>query len=386
MSNTDITKIQTTDTFQVWLTRTNDIIDLANENVMLAGPLGFTVEGNSTLTGTFTANTLVADSEFRLPVGTTAERPTPLIGSLRFNSESDSFEGYDGVDWGDIGGSAGLGNPIFITSNYTAEVNDYIVADSSAASFSIILPLFPEEGDIIRISTVSAQINNVIIAGNGNTFEGNATDLLVNVDFIIIDFIYNSSTWRVFTNFGLGPDVQTKIETDTTTNLSKPIAFAEISSGETDTLFVSVDDLSFNPSTKRLSTTNFTVSGNTSIGTLSVSGNTSLANTAIDGGVAVTGGVAVIGEVTADSFNSLSDASFKQDVIKIASALDIVNRLSGVEFEWKKNSEKSAGVIAQELEKVLPHAVSETNGIKSVNYNVIIAYLIEAIKELKNQK
>lgn len=380
MSNTDITKIQTTDTFQVWLTRTNDIIDLANENVMLAGPLGFTVEGNSTLTGTFTANTLVADSEFRLPVGTTAERPTPLIGSLRFNSESDSFEGYDGVDWGDIGGSAGLGNPIFITSNYTAEVNDYIVADSSAASFSIILPLFPEEGDIIRISTVSAQINNVIIAGNGNTFEGNATDLLVNVDFIIIDFIYNSSTWRVFTNFGLGPDVQTKIETDTTTNLSKPIAFAEISSGETDTLFVSVDDLSFNPSTKRLSTTNFTVSGNTSIGTLSVSGNTSLANTAIDGGVTVTG------EVTADSFNSLSDASFKQDVIKIASALDIVNRLSGVEFEWKKNSEKSAGVIAQELEKVLPHAVSETNGIKSVNYNVIIAYLIEAIKELKNQK
>ena len=63
MSNTSITNLQTSDTFQVWINKTNEIINLVNENVMLAGPgAGFTVQGNSTLSGTFTANTLISDS------------------------------------------------------------------------------------------------------------------------------------------------------------------------------------------------------------------------------------------------------------------------------------------------------------------------------------
>jgi hypothetical protein len=63
VSNTSITPIQITDTFQVWINKTNEIIDLANENVMLAGPgPGFTVQGNSTLLGTFNANTITANT------------------------------------------------------------------------------------------------------------------------------------------------------------------------------------------------------------------------------------------------------------------------------------------------------------------------------------
>jgi hypothetical protein len=62
LSNTSITNIEITDTFQVWFNKTNEIIDLANENVMLAGPNGFTIQGNSTLVGTFTANTLTSST------------------------------------------------------------------------------------------------------------------------------------------------------------------------------------------------------------------------------------------------------------------------------------------------------------------------------------
>jgi len=62
LSNTNITNVQISDTFQVWLTKTNELVDLVNENVMLAGPgAGFTVAGNSTLTGTFTANTILSE-------------------------------------------------------------------------------------------------------------------------------------------------------------------------------------------------------------------------------------------------------------------------------------------------------------------------------------
>ena len=63
MSNTSVTNVTTTDTFQVWLSKTNDIINVLNENVMLAGPgAGFTIQGNSTLQGSFTSNSLISGS------------------------------------------------------------------------------------------------------------------------------------------------------------------------------------------------------------------------------------------------------------------------------------------------------------------------------------
>jgi hypothetical protein len=63
MSNTTITNVQTSDTFQSWINKTNELIDLVNDNVLLAGPgPGFTVTGNSTLQGSFSANTITANT------------------------------------------------------------------------------------------------------------------------------------------------------------------------------------------------------------------------------------------------------------------------------------------------------------------------------------
>ena len=59
-----------------------------------------------------------------LPAGTTAQRTaTPATGALRFNSTDASFEGYDGTEWGSIGGGAADGifyeNGQAVTSSYT---------------------------------------------------------------------------------------------------------------------------------------------------------------------------------------------------------------------------------------------------------------------------
>ena len=88
------------------------------------------------------------------------------------------------------------------------------------------------------------------------------------------------------------------------------------------------------------------------------------------------------GKLNATSFNSLSDETIKENVKTIGDAMTKVNSMRGVSFTWKDTSEKSIGVIAQEVEKIIPEVVSTgSDGIKSVSYDSIVGLLIEAIKE-----
>jgi hypothetical protein len=88
VSNTNITNVEITDTFQVWINKTNEVVDLINENVLLAGPgAGFTVEGNSTLIGSFTANTLTSDTLTSDSISiATVERKDDLSLPINFTS------------------------------------------------------------------------------------------------------------------------------------------------------------------------------------------------------------------------------------------------------------------------------------------------------------
>ena len=89
---------------------------------------------------------------------------------------------------------------------------------------------------------------------------------------------------------------------------------------------------------------------------------------------------------------SYSDARIKTNVVTIPNALDKVLSLRGVTYNMIKDVEidpenaiRHIGVIAQEVEAVLPEAVKEENGIKTVAYGNIVGLLIEAIKDLKDQ-
>jgi hypothetical protein len=91
------------------------------------------------------------------------------------------------------------------------------------------------------------------------------------------------------------------------------------------------------------------------------------------------------GDITAVNLNATSDRSMKYEISPIPNALETVRRLEGTSFHWLSNNKKSFGVIAQQLELVLPELVDEQNGIKSVNYLGLIAFLINAVKELDQE-
>lgn len=92
------------------------------------------------------------------------------------------------------------------------------------------------------------------------------------------------------------------------------------------------------------------------------------------------------GEVSALDFNSTSDAALKQNISTISNASDIVGKLRGVSFEWKGTDQQGYGVVAQELENVVPSLVSiNSDGSKSVRYNGLIGFLVESNKQLQEQ-
>lgn len=92
----------------------------------------------------------------------------------------------------------------------------------------------------------------------------------------------------------------------------------------------------------------------------------------------------VVGVITATDFNSTSDISLKNNICNIENPIEKIIQINGVEFVWKENRKQSGGVIAQEVEKVLPNLVNG-NEIKTVNYNGLIGLLIEGIKDQQKQ-
>ncbi len=94
------------------------------------------------------------------------------------------------------------------------------------------------------------------------------------------------------------------------------------------------------------------------------------------------------GIIRCEGVNETSDARLKKNIGTIDNALDRVESIRGVSFEWIDQTEdksgRQIGVIAQEIEPVFPELVSADNkGIKSVDYTKLTAVLIEAVKELK---
>ena len=92
----------------------------------------------------------------------------------------------------------------------------------------------------------------------------------------------------------------------------------------------------------------------------------------------------VIGEVTATDFNSTSDARLKTNVQVIDDPLEKVLQINGVSFNWVENNKPSMGVIADNIQEVLPELVSDTDP-KTVNYNGLIGLLIEVVKDQQTQ-
>lgn len=241
------------------------------------------------------------------------------------------------VPWSSGGGS-GITWSV-ATSNVTAAPGDGIVADTSGGSFTLTLPATPSAGDALIIADgANWETNNLTVARNGSTIEGDASDLTVDIGTIQVQFVYTGSTWQVYAFTGPGGAVKSD---DTTTNASFYPIMSNVTSGAYEET-ISSTKLYFNPST---------------------------------------------GQLNATDFNSLSDVTLKDNIQDLSVDYDMLNSIRSVSFDWKDNGKSAYGFVAQELEEVLPELIhtNEDTSQKSVSYIQLIPHLLEAIKDLKKQ-
>jgi hypothetical protein len=117
---------------------------------------------------------------------------------------------------------------------------------------------------------------------------------------------------------------------------------------------------------------------------VAANGNIGVANAAPTERLHVTGNVYATGELIA-----ASDIVFKENIEYLSNALPVVMKLKGTKYhmkdDTKKRRRKRYGLIAQEVEKIVPELVTGKNGAKGISYNGLIPILVEAIKELSLQ-
>ena len=136
--------------------------------------------------------------------------------------------------------------------------------------------------------------------------------------------------------------------------------------------------------------------GNTSLDATTVESldvtNTTASTSRTTGAVTIAGGLGVVGAIFAGgditAFNT-SDRRLKDNIKPIENSLSKVESLSGNTFTWKEealHSGEDVGVIAQEVQEVLPTSVTERDdGTLAVNYEKLVPLLIEAVKELSSE-
>ena len=134
------------------------------------------------------------------------------------------------------------------------------------------------------------------------------------------------------------------------------------------------------------------VSGNLTVNTdtlfvNSVNSRVSIGNVTANYKLDVTGDIRASGNVYATHFDNVSDIKLKTNVTSLQDSLAIIQQLNPVSFNWRDTGQKSYGLIAQELEQVLPDLVhyQQAEGIKTVSYVQLIAFLIDAVKQQQKQ-
>ena len=100
--------------------------------------------------------------------------------------------------------------------------------------------------------------------------------------------------------------------------------------------------------------------------------------------LSVAGDACFTGVATATDFDSTSDIRLKTNIKPIDDPVSKVIQIEGVSFNWKKDDRPALGVIADQVEKILPQLVHGDDP-KTVNYNGLVGLLIEVVKDQQKQ-
>jgi hypothetical protein len=212
-----------------------------------------------------------------------------------------------------------------------------------AGAASGITTLAAGNTTITGFANVSTSVNSAILSV-GTNFIANSSQVTISAIPLSANGSTGTAAQVLSSNGSTGSPYWatasgggSTVTDDTTTNASRYVLFANQTSGSLTNEYVSSTKMYFNPST---------------------------------------------GKLNATSFNSLSDILSKENIKTLDNALSKILVMRGVSFTWKGTEDKSIGLIAQEVEPILPEVVSTSeDGIKSVSYDSIIGLLIEGIKE-----
>lgn len=288
MAKSTITSITTTQTFQNWFDKTNELVALFRDETLTASVGGDITTGNAILNGNFTATNITAN-----------------------------------------------------TSVFT----DSLASQTGGATIAITSP----------ISIDSSQQTVAVFKYGADGGQTQYTDGTVSWDVGIED----SANHNFIIDTGVGVN---KFQLTPAGTLTAP----NIVTGED--MLVGQD---------------LTVTGNTNIlGTLTVSNGIGGGG---GGGLTVDdiycSNIFATGDVTTKY--SASDINLKENIKVIENPIEKINALSGYTFNYKGQEELVTGVIAQEVEQVLPGVVyTGPEGFKAVRYGNMVGLLIEAVKEL----
>jgi len=416
MSKSSIQNVTTTQTFQNWLDKTNEMVDIFRDSAVTASVSGDTTVGDATILGEFTANTVAAADDLRVnlitaytagqiinfdhPVnitGTTSE----IVATFTFGASGAKTRYTDGTTAWEIGIDNSTDANFLIQENNSAQFKLSRAGVLTVPSLTVTEEItFPRDADGNITGTIESANGNFTDTLTANTI--NATT--INSDDIRGKFygdIYHpaagggNGSGKVFENGGpdaaipatMWGNVQGTVSSITNHNTNF------LGEGTDNRVGESVpgardggNNRYFTEARARASFSAGTGVGITSGGQISIGQTVGTTSNVTFNNIDAAGRIICAGDVTA--FGTISDMTMKENILPIENALDKVSQLGGYLFNYKNNPTPMTGVMAQELVDVLPEAVYKTRDpntneeIYAVRHGNVIGLLIEAIKEL----
>ena len=384
MAKPSLGNITTTQTFQNWFDKTNEVVDLIKSDVLTAsGGAGDTTSGNATLAGTLTTtnstiNTLLRTNDIAARTTSAINFQNPItITSSVAAAATFSF------------GSGGRVN--FTDGSTTWEAG---MEDSNPANFIIDTgtgqsKLALSTAGLLTVPTATVTglltVGSISIGGGGVGFNTDQITEGTN------NLYYTDARARAAIR---AQDLPSDIDADTVDGLEAAQFLRsdvdDIASG--DLTFSGTVDIT-NGATSALNVTNGATFGNAVVvgGAVTINNAALRINNSASEGVFLcdtNGNLTVAGDVT--TTGTISDERLKENVVRLNNSLEKVTQINGYHFNFKdKPDETMVGVLAQEIEKVLPEVVyefeKEEETYKAVRYANIVPLLIEAIKDLKEK-
>jgi hypothetical protein len=428
-----ITNITTSQTFQAWFEKTNEMVDIFASDAVTASASGDTTTGSATLTGNFTADTLIGNVS--TDAITAATPGATIAASAPISITNSSAATCATFNYGSGGGRTSYTNGSLtwetgLESN--APGNFIIDTGSGTRKFSLSTTGALTVPYLVTTDTITCgtnmDVSGTLTVDGLATFDGGIDGLDTTGVAEDPAGTYSSGT-LYFTRARAGEAISagTNITLTDVTNDVKQIAVSATPSFTTVTTTGDItaasgdvradeflvdgayDDANnhfrmYGSSATTTPTLNWALKqGGTSTRKMYLAANFNIECatyayndiTVYNGNDprirldASEGAIIAEGDVTA--FGTVSDINLKDNIEVIPNALDKVAQIRGVTFNYKdKPKEKMTGLIAQEVEQILPGVVynvendNKTN-FKALRYGNVVGLLVEAIKELQTK-